>query len=251
MTQDSMPLLYHAHHSRHPEDLSFWRELAGGLPGPLLELGCGTGRVLLDLAGAGHRAYGLDHHPGMLRVLRSRLTPELARRVYFWQGDLTAFRVARRFGLILMPCNTFSTLDSADRRAALRRSRSHLLPGGLFAASLPNPRLLRALPAYSAPELEETFPHPLSGEPVRVSGGWEREARQLTFVWDYETPLPEGGRQRLTARTRHFLDGLPIYLQDFQAAGFQKPELYGDFDRSPYTADSNYLIVVAAPRFGN
>ena len=61
-----LPLLYHAHHNRYKEDLPFWLELAARHGDPVLELGCGSGRVLLALAQDGYQVYGLDNDPGML-----------------------------------------------------------------------------------------------------------------------------------------------------------------------------------------
>ena len=62
------PELIHAHHNRHLEDLPFWLDLAGETGDPLLELGCGTGRLLVPLGQAGHRVIGVDHDPAMLKL---------------------------------------------------------------------------------------------------------------------------------------------------------------------------------------
>src|SRR4030042_1817899 len=107
-----LPLLYHTHHLLNPEDIPFWLDLAAHNPNSLLELGCGTGRVLFPLVQAGHDAWGLDYDFEMLSFLRSNLPAELLPRLRVLQADFTHFRLAMRFGLILMPCNTFSTLSA-------------------------------------------------------------------------------------------------------------------------------------------
>jgi SAM-dependent methyltransferase len=248
------PSLYHAHHSRHPDDLPFWLELAnqptGSARGGILELGCGTGRVLLPLAQAGLSVYGLDNDYDMLAFLQQQLdrpqtSPETRRRVHFWQGDLTAFCLGRRFGLILLPCNTLSTLDAAERAAMLDCTARHLRPGGLFAASLPNPRLLRRLPAVSDPELEEEFPHPEDGAPVEVWSGWERSGGFFRLQWTYDHPRLDGNVERLTVQVNHHLVSPQTYLDEAIAAGLEVVETYGDFDRSAYHPQADNLIFVA------
>ena len=62
------PQLYHAHHNRSLEDLPFWLELAAQAGDPILELGCGTGRVLIPLAQAGYHTIGLDNDPSHAEV---------------------------------------------------------------------------------------------------------------------------------------------------------------------------------------
>ena len=131
--------LYHAHHNRHSNDLPFWLKLAARQNGPILELGCGTGRVLIALARAGYPAYGLDHDAEMLTLLQLKAGSDPASRCHFFQADMAAFHLARLFSLILLPCNTLSTLPTGTRHAALTHIRQHLSPNGLFAASLPEP----------------------------------------------------------------------------------------------------------------
>ena len=65
------PTLYHAHHGQYQEDLPFWLKLANQQGGPVLELGCGTGRVLLPLARGGFQTVGLDNDLEMLRFLQA------------------------------------------------------------------------------------------------------------------------------------------------------------------------------------
>ena len=96
------PALYHAHHSLHPEDLSFWLELAQEQPGPLLELGCGSGRVLLPLLESGSQAYGLDNDLEMLRFLRGNLSPDSHPAPLVFQADMAHFHLALQFSLIIL-----------------------------------------------------------------------------------------------------------------------------------------------------
>jgi SAM-dependent methyltransferase len=241
-----LALLYHAHHNRHLEDLPFWLELGRRYNGPILELGCGSGRVLLPLARQGYDVVGLERDPEMLTVLRQNLTPDLARRVQLVQGDMASFNLGQRYALILLPCNTLSTLDAAQRLGMLECVRRHLRPDGLFAASLPNPALLRRLPRSAEPELEESFPHPLDGEPVQVSNGWLRTSRHLTIQWHYDHLLPDGQVERISTQARHELASADDYAAELAAAGLRPVERYGDFDGSIFHPQSPYLILTAS-----
>jgi SAM-dependent methyltransferase len=240
------PSLYHAHHNRHLDDLPFWLNLANQRGDPILELGCGTGRVLLPLASAGHRMYGLDHHSGMLNTLRQGLEPELRSRVSIWQGNLTSFRIVLNFPLIIMPCNTFSTLSLKERQAGLGCIATHLLGDGAFAASLPNPSLLQDLPDYSDPTIEESFPHPLDSEPVQVSSGWMRSADHFTTTWHYDHLRPDGSVERTTSHVRHNLASIEQIAGQLEETGLWIIESYGDFDRTPYSSGAPYFIFLAA-----
>lgn len=237
--------LYQAHHMRHLEDLPFWLELAKQQAGPILELGCGAGRVLISLARAGYTAFGLDNDAGILAVLQRQIEPGLASRCPIFLADMGAFHLARQFALILLPCNTLSSLPVQTRRAALGLVRRHLSPGGLFAASLPNPALLARLPHQAEAEIEEIFPHPADGEPVQVSSTWQRDQQQFTIYWHYDHLLPDGRVERLTAHVSHTLLAADMYIEELRAAGLNIEGTYGDFDRIPYTQDSPNLILLA------
>ena len=243
---DEFPLLYHAHHALQSEDLPLWLALADQAGDPLLELGCGTGRVLIPLAQAGHQVYGLDRQADMLIYLRQRLPASLSSQVHIWQGDMLDFCLGRQFPLILLPCNTLSTLSGDQRRRVYRQVRQHLQPGGIFAASLPNPATLLDLPDRGEAEVEEVFPHPLDGEPVQVSSAWRRDERGFHLTWHYDHLLPDGRVQRTSLLTNHALQPAGAYLGELQAAGFHTIQLYGDFDRSSYSPDSPALILIAA-----
>lgn len=241
------PVLYHAHHSRHMEDLPFWLSLAARQGGPILELGCGTGRVLVALAQAGYPVFGLDRHAGMLAVLREQLP--VGTKAHVFQADLARFCLGLQFPLILVPCNTWSTLSGDQRQAALSSVSRHLLPGGLFSASIPNPALLRRQPRHVEAEVEDEFHHPVSGNPVQVSTGWVRDGRSFHLEWYYDHLLPDGRVERLSVKVDHDLAPLEVHRAEFVAAGLDPGEEYGDYDRSPYRPDSPSLILFARKPF--
>jgi SAM-dependent methyltransferase len=116
----------------YAEDLGLWRELAGD--GPVLDLGCGTGRVALDLAAHGVPVVGLDVDAALLEALRERAAGAPVETVC---ADARAFDLGRTFPVILAPMQTLQLLGGRDERASLLGSvRAHLEPGGVFAAAL-------------------------------------------------------------------------------------------------------------------
>ena len=242
--------LFHAQHSRHSEDLPFWLKLAVRQGSPILELGCGTGRVLNTLARAGYRVLGLDSDAGMLALLQRQAGPDRTSCCHFFQADMAAFHLARSFALILLPCNTLSTLSAETRRAMLAHTRQHLSANGLFAASLPNPALLRRLPRQAGAEIEDIFPHPIDGEPVQVSSTWRRSAGFFTISWLYDHLLPDGHVERLTTEVCHALLPVETYADEFHQAGLRIEGIYGDFDQSSYTENSPNLILLAQAEGG-
>ncbi len=109
------------------EDLPVWRRLAEREPGPILDVGAGTGRVTLDLAARGHDVTALDNDPDLLAELRRRgEVPTIL-------GDAQAF-AAGPFGLVIVPMQTLQLL--ADRDGFWRSARAALAPGGLVAAAI-------------------------------------------------------------------------------------------------------------------
>lgn len=117
-------------------DLPLWRRLADRRQGPILEIGAGTGRVSIDLAGRGHRVTALDHDQDLLDELarRAGLQGASVRPVL---ADARDFRLEERFILILAPMQTVQILGGESGRARfLGCASSHLSPGGRLAVAI-------------------------------------------------------------------------------------------------------------------
>ncbi|HEX3317641.1 MAG TPA: class I SAM-dependent methyltransferase [Solirubrobacteraceae bacterium] len=115
-------------------DLPLWRALATAAGGDVLDVGCGTGRVALDLARAGHAVTGLDRDPALVQALRERAAGLPVTAV---EADARAFALGRRFALIVVPMQTVQLLGGAEGRAAfLCCARDHLAPGAPLALAV-------------------------------------------------------------------------------------------------------------------
>jgi SAM-dependent methyltransferase len=231
------PELYHQHHTGYQEDLPYWLTLADDAAGPVLELGCGTGRVFSQLRQEGIPVIGLDNDLRMLEYLKN-LDPT----AQVFLADLTRFQLGRTFPLILLPCNTYSTLTAAQRRDALACIARHLAPGGTFAASLPNPADLIEMGNSEEADPEEHFLHPGDGAPVQVSSSWQTRDQTVTIYWHYDHLQPDGQVNRTTHLTTHQLDPMDTYLDELIEAGFSVNTL-GEFDGTPYHPEADFLIL--------
>lgn len=241
----SLPLLYHTHHTLMSDDLPFWLAWAHQQGAPILELGCGTGRILVPLAEAGYSVFGIDNAADRLDFLRKRLAPELRSKVVLIGADFRHICLTSRFPLIIMPCNTFSTLDAQAQVQALARLRLHLAHDGVFVVSMPNPMLLKDLPPEGAEEIETAFDHPQSGHLVQVVSQWERKLEKVTFYWHYDHILPDDKIDRQTLSAQHYIQEVSQIVQHFKETGFTIVEMYGDYDCEPFDPDAPYLILVA------
>jgi SAM-dependent methyltransferase len=142
-------------------DLELWRDLAGAADGPVLDLGCGTGRVSLDLAARGFEVTGVDSDTALVDALRVRAR-EQGLRVGAVVGDARSFDLGRTFALAISPMQVVQLLGGADGRAGMLSAvRRHLAGGALFAAALANP-----FEGWSETESLPPLPD------VREEGGW-------------------------------------------------------------------------------
>ncbi len=109
-------------------DLELWAEQAAAAPGPVLDLGCGTGRVALHLARLGFEVEGLDPDPDLLAALSERAGSLPASAVL---GDAREFDIEQRFGLAIAPMQLLQLFAGAGERVrCMRCVRRHLLDGG-------------------------------------------------------------------------------------------------------------------------
>lgn len=130
---------YDLEHADVTDDIEMYRDFAAGTGGPILELGCGSGRVLIPLAEAGHRVIGVDASATMLARCRAAAqTAGVTGGITLAQGDMTDLHLHERgVKLAIVALGTFNHLATlADRRAALAAIRVHAAPGALLVVDL-------------------------------------------------------------------------------------------------------------------
>jgi len=239
---------YDAAYARAPQlggaDIALYRALAREGGGPVLELGCGTGRVLLEIAAEGFPCTGLDASQQMLARLRAKSRFPNLRLV---NAPMQHFELpGERFGLIFSAFRAFQHLYTVeDQLACLACVRAHLAPGGRFAFDVFAPRLDRTAVAEEPEAVDLRFSH--DGEDVVRYATVSRDpARQLLHVrFRYERSLDGQvlGNEHASFDMRWFWRYELEHL--LARAGFADFQIYGDFDRSAVSATSPAFVVVA------
>lgn len=228
------------------QDVDFYTAKARELPGPILEVGCGSGRVTLPLLATGEEIHGIDASPAMLQILRRKLAgrPELLPR--FCEGDMRHFDLSRKFQQVFVPFRAFLHVDTIDEQlTTLRNFAKHLLAEGrlIFDIFAPSYRLMSqeqrrmALPAQHLPD----------GRIVTVADQvmYVHREQRLEVERHIDTVLPDGALQR---RVEHFhLRYIFRYEMELllRQAGFVLEAVYGDFAGRPYDYHSGEMIFVA------
>src|SRR3954469_10350172 len=160
-------------------DLDVWEELAAGADGPLLDIGCGTGRVALHLAALGHEVVGLDSEPDLIQALGAR-SRAAGLSVDGAVADARSFELAgRTFALAIAPMQVVQLLGGSPGRAAMLATvRRHLQPGGgTLAIALADPFEGGAGESVGPPH--SSSPRPPRGG-ARRRRAWPRRCRTCT-----------------------------------------------------------------------
>jgi SAM-dependent methyltransferase len=237
-------------------DVAFWRGLAARAKGRVLELGCGTGRVLVPLAREGARVVGVDRSAPMLDRARRKLARAAARRRASGARPLRAALVRgdirhlpwrpQAFGLVMAP---YGILQSLTRDADLRRTLASvhrvLAPGGRFGIDLV-PDVPRWREYERRLTLKGTGPR---GLPIQLVETVRQDRRRRLTSFDQE--FIEGRGRAATSRRFSLAFrtiGLPALRRRLEAAGFAVDAVLGDYDGRPWDDRADTWVVLARRR---
>jgi SAM-dependent methyltransferase len=144
--------------------VEFWLSQASISGGPILELGCGTGKLSIPLAEAGFSVVGLDNSPALLQFAASKNGD-----VRWTDGDMRNFDLNERFALIMLPSNNLGHLHAPeDFEGCIRSVKKHLLPGGVFVIDVFVPNLNLLLRDAEAEYVLDEYDSPEGQGRVRV-----------------------------------------------------------------------------------
>ncbi len=156
-------------------DVAFYLDRARESGGPVLELGCGSGRIVLPLARDGFETTGLDLSEPMLNVAKARRAAEpepVRHRLTLLKGDMRNFDLKAMFGTAIIAFRSFQMLQTPeDERACLRAVRRHLSPGGRLIVNIFDPLLDRLAPGdqlETSHLVVDTTTHAETGNRVEV-----------------------------------------------------------------------------------
>jgi SAM-dependent methyltransferase len=252
------PAIYDAMSASIPggDDVAFYRSLAEQAGGPVVELGCGTGRVAIPLAEAGFDVTGIDRSAGMLaraRMKTEALPPDVGGRLRFIEGDFEHGIVGDTYGLAFAAARVFMfVLEPDDQLRLLAALRDRLRPGGLMAIDVFDPRF--DLIGPDAPPFRSdrgTFLNPETGRPVRLTvldRSNDPVRQRFTEHWEF-AELDELGHpirtdvEALTLRWtfRHEMHHLLV------RAGFEPVAEYSDYAGSPPAYAGEQVWVARRP----
>jgi len=233
------------------EDQKFYATLAEGQGRPVLELACGTGRLLLPLARDGFSITGLDLSTEMLRIARAKVAKEpktVGKKVRLVLGDMSDFHLGEKFRLIMVAFSSFFHLRTrVQQLGCLHCMHQHLTPRGTAVVDVLAPELMR---------------HQKAGEAKEIRSGVNPDTGKLTKELNRKLAVD---RTRQTVKIEHtYIEGdegdrqeqhrfVQSYrwveedelLKLFVDAGFSDVVAFGEYDWHPYASTSDRLIVVA------
>jgi SAM-dependent methyltransferase len=232
------------------DDIPFYVDLAREARAagqPVLELGCGTGRVTIPIAQAGVEVVGLDNSPAMLAVAEIKAKAAGLRNISWREGDMASFKLEGAFGLVIIPFRSFLLLLTVEQqKSCLACIRDHLVENGRLALNVFN----RSIPA-------------IADWLGSKRGMWQRrqdeQRRELWFNRDYQTAAQRLEEVRaeveldnagaIISRVERNLRLRWVYRYEMEhllaLGGFQVEALYGWFDRRPFDDESSEMVWVA------
>lgn len=223
-------------------DVTFYLEEARISGGPILDLGCGTGRLLFPLLSAGFDVSGLDASAAMLNLAkqkRDQLSPEVASRLHLHQGDMSNFELRQQFALILIPFRSFQLLLTPEaQRQCLMCILRHLALGGRAIINLFDPRYDLIVPGEHQRESQPRgLTHPVSGNHVLVEI-LKRFSDPITQTfrerWRFTETDSNGAQIRQEENELQMRWTFRYEMRHLaESCGFIVEAEYSDFQRSP------------------
>jgi SAM-dependent methyltransferase len=230
-------------------DIQMYEQFAARCGSPILELGCGTGRILLPLARLGYQITGIDASAEMLQRAQAKIaSKEMGEHVTLVQQEMCELELEDRFTMAFAALNSFAHLHTTDEQlVALKQARRHLCPDGLLILDMFNPDMGRLLDARGQVALGKVMAEPDTGH--RLMRFYSEEVdleRQLIHTTYMVDELDAEGHVRRTLfpfSLRYvFRYELELLLRH---AGFEVEAIYGSYELDPFSGDSEKLIAVA------
>jgi len=236
-------------------DAPFYLNLAKEFGGPVLEIGCGTGRVLLPIAREGIEIHGVDNSGPMIAILKESLareSPEVSSKVTLHSSDMREFRLNRRFPLVMIPFRPMQHMHTvADQVRALTSAAAHVAEGGTLAFDVFYPKFEVLRLGIGEERLEAEWPSSFDPETV-IRRYYRKDAvdkihqtYNLTFIFrSYrkgQLALEEQDTLTMSYYTYPHLRAL------FQLAGLEPVAEYGSFAKTPLDNNSEEMIFLLRP----
>ena len=232
-------------------DLPFYLKEAEKSPGPILEIGCGTGRITKEIAKLGKEVIAVDSSAAMLGILRDKLqVSDLAGRIHLQKGDIRQLELNRKFPLIILPFRVLQHLYCLeDQVNAFKNVTKHLEPGGrvIFDVFYPQFHLIYGKIGELVEEFELT--------------GKDGEGKRLrrTYIKDRVDKIEQSYEGRFIYQIFAGKDCLKEEIKSIKMAFYTVPHLklllrlaglqllksYGTFAKRPLDNTAQEIIIIA------
>lgn len=237
--------VYGDHH-----DIAFYRNIARQFGEPVLEIGCGTGRVMLELLKLGCEVGGIDNSKALLDVLRKKvekLPDDEKGHVRVKQADMRDFQMDRRYRLAMIPASALLHLPSTkDKEQCLRAVFEHVINGGKMAVDVYNP-------GAGGPEghLKHSSTR-MDGEgrviSHFISSKLNKAARTDNTYHFIDVTDKSGSTKRVTINYKFYYLFAKELRKLLEGTGFRDVKLYGNYDLSPFDERRSPRIIAVAAK---
>jgi SAM-dependent methyltransferase len=246
---------YRLEYAGYTDDLDFYVQSASFFDPekayPVLELGCGTGRVLLQLAEAGFDVTGVDASAAMLELCRAEAKKcDLSDKVTLVQSDMRDLKslVAGSYNLAFCALNTFAYLQTReDQLAMLRGVHAALVQHGLLILDLTPPFPHFLVPSDGELVHQGSYYDEVDGITLHklVTGVVDHATQEHHVTILYDREAQDGTLSRLTHRVALRWTGLYEMELLLQLAGYRVEKIYGGYELEEYDQNCERLIFVA------
>jgi ubiquinone/menaquinone biosynthesis C-methylase UbiE len=251
---DQWAEIYDTVYSYVRDDIPFYVDEARRAGGPVLELGCGTGRVAIPVFEAGVDVVGLDFSPAMLDVARRKIhrREDTDGALTLVQADMRDFRLDRKFPLITIPFRGFLSLMTVeDQTRALLNVKRHLAPDGklVFNVFVPDLEMLVQEGDVAYHLRDVTAPDTGTVFVVWSQSSYDNHAQIINariIVDELDAEGAAVGRIYRDFQLRYVHRWEMHHL--LELCGYEVMDLFGDFDRTPFDETSTEMVWVAGAR---
>ncbi len=248
---DQIAPFYDLEHLHFDEDVDLYRNFAELASGSLLELACGSGRLLLPLAQDGYKLVGVDNSEAMLRLAHENLEGSgLLSQCKLVEQDIRALQLDQKFRLAFVALGSFAHLVTRkDQKQALTAIRANLATSATFILDISNVDA-RYMEDLSGQVLHQGTWHQEDGSILThfVSPASARGVHLLELTHFYDRHVQGGTVQRTVINTELYLFERSEMELLLEGAGFVVKDVYGDYALSPYDHESPRMIFVAEAR---
>jgi ubiquinone/menaquinone biosynthesis C-methylase UbiE len=243
--------LYDQWQSDYTQDIPLWLEYAKKFGPPVLELACGTGRILIPVAREGIEITGLDSSGKMLKKAKENISKEpeeVQDRIKLVTADMRDFQLDQKFNLALIIFNSFQhllTIEDQDR--CLRSVYRHLESKGRLIITVFNPDLTRPEGVTRRDGDATVKDYPDKGDKTDIFYyqffDQRKQETDVHYLLDVRKPNGQLLRRKISFTLHYFF---PTEFERMLISnGFRVEELFGDYDKSGFTRRLPLMIFVA------